>query len=491
MIKKALMALAALAIGALAILGARMAMYPAGPAFSAAADLAAAPDVDIDRASQSLSRAVQIPTISRTAGVVEDPDAFAALRLHLAQTYPRVHAAMTREIVVGHSLLFTLAGSDPSLPPMVFLAHQDVVPIEEGSEDQWPHPPFSGAIADGFVWGRGAMDDKGSLIALMEAMEALLAQGFAPRRTVMFAFGHDEEVLGAGAEAMAGLLKERGQRAWFVLDEGSAILEDFPLTGAPVALIGIAEKGYMTVRVTATGEGGHSSMPPADTAAERLSRAILAIRDRPFPGGAREAPVAGMLQALYPELGFAPRLAIANQWALGGVLNDQISATPGGNALMRTTIAPTVIGGGTKENVLPQEMYALINLRLHPRDTPEAALAYLQQSVAGIEGVSLAFEGQPNPASPVSSAVGDAYALLHAAATAHAPPGAPVAPMLVLGATDARHFADVAENVYRYFPMLERQEDLSRIHGNGERLSLANLERMIRFYGQVIATGAR
>ncbi len=489
MVKWLVGGIVALLVGVAALMGVRMATFPAGAAFSVAVDLAPAPSVDTARAAQSLSRAIQIPTISLEPGVVSDADAFAALRLHLAQTYPRVHAAMTREIVAGQSLMFALAGSDPALAPMVFLAHQDVVPVEAGSEDQWAHPPFSGAIADDAVWGRGSMDDKGSLIALMEAMEALLAQGFAPRRSVIFAFGHDEEVMGAGAVAMAALLQQRGVRAWFVLDEGSATVEDFPLTGSPVALIGIAEKGYMTVRVTAAGEGGHSSMPPADTAAERLSRAILAIRARPFPGGAQQAPVSDMLRALYPALGLAPRLAIANQWALGGALNDQVSATAAGNALMRTTIAPTVLGGGTKENVLPQEVYAIVNLRLHPRDAPEAALSYLQASVAGIEGVTIAFEGDPTAASPVSSVTADSYALLHAAVGAHAPAGAPIAPMLVLGATDARHYANVAENVYRYFPMMERQADLSRIHGNGERLSLVNLERMIGFYAQVIATG--
>jgi carboxypeptidase PM20D1 len=480
----------ALCVGVAAVLGVRMLTFGGSPAAQVASvTLAAAPAFDTARAAASLSRAIQIPTVSLTPGVVSDPDAFAALHLHLAQTYPRVHAAMTREIIAGQSLLFTLQGSDPQLAPMVFLAHQDVVPVEEGTQDQWPHPPFSGAIADDAVWGRGAMDDKGSLIALMEAMEGLLAQGFAPRRTVIFAFGHDEEVMGSGAVAMAAVLAQRGVRAWFVLDEGSATVADFPLTGQPAALIGLAEKGYMTVRVTAVGQGGHSSMPPQSTAAERLAQAILAIRGRPFPSAVQQAPVGDMLTAMYPHLGFAPRLAIANQWAFGSVLDGQISATPAGNALARTTIAPTVIGGGTKENVLAQEMFALVNLRLHPRDTPEAALAHLQQSVAGIEGVTLTVEGTPNAASPVSSSTSDSYALLAAAAGAASPAGAPVAPMLVLGATDARHYADVAENVYRYFPMMEQQADLARIHGTGERLSIANLGRMIGFYAQVIATG--
>jgi carboxypeptidase PM20D1 len=483
-------AVAALVVGVGGVMAVRTATFEAAPAAAGGVVLPDAPTVDIDVAAQRLSAAIQIQTISRTPGIVEDPAAFDALHLLLAQSYPRVHASMTRETVAGHSLVYTLQGSDISLAPMVLLAHQDVVPIEPGTEQDWEQSPFSGAIVDGYVWGRGAMDDKGSMIAILEAMEALLAQGFTPQRTVIFAFGHDEEVQGAGAVAIAAQMQARGQRAWFVLDEGMAVVEDFPLTDGPAALIGIAEKGYMSVRVTARADGGHSSLPQDDTALDRLSRAILAIRARPFAGGAADGPAAELLRAVYPALGLLERVAIANQWALGGVLNDQLSATPAGAALARTTIAPTIIAGGTKENVLPQEAHAIINLRLHPRDTPESALEHLRASVAGIEGVTIEPEGRPNPASPVSAIDGEAFRLIAAAAAASSPDEAVVAPMLVLGATDSRHFAAVAENTYRFFPMWSRQEDLSRIHGTGERLSIDNLQRMIAFYAQLIAAGA-
>lgn len=232
-------------------------------------------------------------------------------------------------------------------------------------------------------------------------------------------------------------------------------------------------------------------MPPHDSAAERLSRAILAIRARPFPAHLGDGPAAQLLDALAPNLPFATRAAIANRWAFGPLIESQIAQVPQSDALLRTTIAPTVIGGGTKENVLPQQMYALVNLRLHPRDTTESALAYLRQSVADIEGVTIEFEGEPNNPSPVSATDSDSYALLAAAARAAAPQGAPVAPMLVLGATDSRHYAGVAENVYRFAPMVAAQSELGRIHGTGERMSVENMGRLTRFYAQLMATGAR
>jgi len=454
-------------------------------------DLASAPDVNVDLAASHLGEAVRFQTISRTEGVVEDPESFLAFHAFLQAAYPRVHAALQREIVADYSLLYTLPGSDPSLPPILLLAHQDVVPVEAGTEKDWEAPPFLGEIRDGHVYGRGATDDKGYLIAVMEAIETLLALGFEPKRTVMLGFGHDEEVLGSGAKAIAQLLKERNLRPWFVIDEGMGVELDFPLTGKPAVLIGIAEKGYMTVRVTARAEGGHSSMPPRETAAERLARAILAIRANPFPGDLEEGPAGMLLHAIAPHLGFAQRAVIANRWAFGPLLRSRMGSTPAGDALLRTTIAPTGLSGGTKENVLPQEVHALVNLRLHPRDSSASALEHLRRSVSGIQGVSLDIQGTPNEPSPLSSTTSDSYVLLAAAARAHAPEGAPVLPMLVLGGTDSRSFSAVAENIYRFAPEWGLQSEYKRIHGTGERMSLENLGRMTRFFAQLVATGAR
>jgi len=490
-VKRGFLALLVVLAMFIAIVVIRTALIRPPASAAAPVNLAPAPEINVDIAAAHLGEAVRIRTISRTDGVVEDPAAFLALHAFLQAAYPQVHAVMQREVVADYSLLYTLPGSDPSLPPILLLAHQDVVPVEAGTEDDWEAPPFAGEVRDGYIYGRGATDDKGMLVAVMEAMETLLASGFQPRRSVMLAFGHDEEVLGSGAKAIAQLLKERNIRPWFVIDEGMAVLLDNPLTGKPAALIGIAEKGYMTVRVTARSEGGHSSMPPPETAAERLSRAILAIRANPFPGHLDDGPIAEMLEALAPHLGFIQRAVISNRWAFGPLLRSRMASTPAGDALLRTTIAPTELSGGTKENILPQEVYALVNLRLNPRDSVETALEHLRRSVAGIEGISLEIHGRPTEPSPVSSTSSDSYALLAAAAKAHAPEGAPVTPMLVLGGTDSRYYASISENVYRFTPEWIPQSEFSRVHGTGERMSLENLGRMVRFFAQLVDTGTR
>jgi len=490
-VKRGFLALLAVLVLFAGIVVVRTALVRPAAGAAAPANLAPAPEINVDLATTHLCEAIRIQTISRTRGVVEDPEAFLAFHAFLQAAYPRVHAALQREVVADYSLLYTLPGSDPSLPPVLLLAHQDVVPVEAGTEKVWEAPPFAGEVRDGWIYGRGASDEKGSLVAIMEAMETLLGRGFRPRRTVMLAFGYDEEVLGDGAKAVAELLKERNVRPWFVLDEGMVVVLDYPLTGKPAALIGIAEKGYLTVRVTARAEGGHSSTPPRETAAENLSRAILAIRAHPFAAGLDEGPAAEMLDALAPHLGFAERAAIVNRWAFGPMLRSRMGSTPAGDALLRTTIAPTVVEGGTKENVLPQEARALVNLRLHPRDSVEGAMEHLRNSVAGIAGVSLETLGKPYEPSPVSSTTSDSYALLAAAARAHSPEGAPVVPMLVLGYTDSRQFVPVAENVYRFRPQWIPQSELGRVHGTGERLSVDNLARLVRFFAQLVETGAR
>jgi len=490
-LKRGFLVVLVLAMLFVGIVGIRTVLVRPGAGVTAPVDLAPAPEINVDLAAARLGEAIRIQTISRTEGVVENPEAFLAFHAFLQTAYPRIHAALRREVVADYSLFFTLPGSDPALPPILLLAHQDVVPVEAGTEKDWEAPPFAGEIRDEYVYGRGANDDKGSLVAIMEAMETLLERGFQPRRTVMLAFGHDEEVLGGGAKAVVQLLKERNVRPWFVIDEGMGVDLDNALTGKPVALIGIAEKGYLTVQVKARAEGGHSSMPPRETAAERLSRAILAIRANPFPGHLDKGPIAEFLDAFAPHLGFVMRAAIANRWAFGPLLRSRMGSTPAGNALLRTTIAPTELRGGTKENILPQEVQALVNLRLHPGDSVESALEHLRRSVSGIEGINIEIRGTPAEPSPVSSTTSDSYALLAAAARAHAPEGAPVLPMLVLGGTDSRYFGPVAENVYRFAPDWGLQSEYRRIHGTGERLSVENLGRMVRFFAQLVATGAR
>ncbi|HEU4968914.1 M20/M25/M40 family metallo-hydrolase, partial [Sphingomonas sp.] len=299
------------------------------------------PPPPVDQAAvQHLAQAIRIPTISTEAGPAPDAvlDAFAA---HLAASYPRVHAALKKEVAAGHSLLFTWLGTDPNAPALLLAAHQDVVPIEGSSEAKWTHKPFAGVIADGFVWGRGTIDDKMSLIAILEAAERLLARGYRPRQTIYLAFGHDEERGGSGARAMAALLKARGARIALALDEGYAVL-DGVLAGVnrPVAVVGMAEKGYVSVELTASGAGGHSSMPTPDNAAVRIARAVERLADDPFP--ARVQGLTGdMLTTLAPYMDQPLKAVIANRWLTEPLIRRQLVANPRTAAAVRTTTAPT------------------------------------------------------------------------------------------------------------------------------------------------------
>jgi carboxypeptidase PM20D1 len=452
-----------------------------------AVKVAPAISVDVPAAAQHLSQAVQIQTVSHQDRAEDQPAEWTRLHDFLAATYPAAHAAMTREIVANNTLVYTWKGSDPALAPIVLMAHQDVVPVTPGTEADWTHPPFSGAIAEGAVWGRGSIDDKGSLITLFEGVEALAKQGFRPRRTVMIVSGEDEEVRGAGARAAAALLQSRGIKAQFVVDEGLAVIADNPVTNGRLAMIGTAEKGYATLLVTAKAEGGHSSAPPADGGGVvALSRAVTAIDDHGFPMNFR-GPGADMLRTLAPKAPFPVRMAVANTWLFKPLLIKQISASPAGAALLHTTIAPTMLKGSPKENVLPQDAMAWINYRIAPGDTSAGVMARAKGAVGPLP-VVLSWVAKPEEPSPVSSTGSDGWKVL--AAVAGKVTGAPVAPSLVTAGTDSRYMQGVATDVYRFQPMDFSIRDTGMIHGTNEHLTLKNLEQSVQFYARLIATAA-
>jgi carboxypeptidase PM20D1 len=453
-----------------------------------------APDLDaFDLTGEDLagllSRAIQFRTVSLAGTSADDPTQFAAFQSWLAEISPAFHAAATREVVGTHNLLYTWAGSDAALAPIILLAHQDVVPVPEDTRAAWKADPFGGEMRDGHVWGRGALDDKASLVALLEAADLLARAGRSPKRTIILALGYDEELGGDGAAAMAALLKSRGVRAWFALDEGMVVVREHPLTGQPAALIGVAEKGYGTLRVRATGGPGHSSMPPRETAVSMLARAVLAIDAMPIERRIQGGPGEGMMRALAPQMETLTRTAVANEWFFGALLQARLADNNAAQALIGTTVAPTVVAGGVRENVLPGEALAHINLRIHPRDTPDDLLIRARAAVANLEGVSVEWADPPIAPSPVSRADADSYALIASLSRALLP-AVPVAPGLVLGATDARHYVEVAENVYRFQAVLLGPDDWETVHGVNERISIENLERLTRFYAGLMEQGA-
>ncbi len=484
--KVALGAVAVLAVLVTVVLARTFTYRPATAVDVTAVRLAEAPPIDQARAGQRLSEAIRFKTISHQDAAENDLAEWDRLHAWLASTYPAAHAAMTREIIGGKTLFYTWQGSDPALRPIVLMAHQDVVPVTAGTEGDWKHPPFDGIIAEDAVWGRGSIDDKGSLVAIFEGVEALVASGFKPRRTVIIVSGHDEEVGGTGAQAAAALMKSRGLKAEFVLDEGMAVVADNPVTGSPAAVIGVAEKGYATLKVVARAPGGHSSAPPAETGVQVLASAITAITGSPFPLKF-DGPGADMVRGLAPQGSFLTRMAVANQWLFGPLLKKQMASTPAGAATLHTTIAPTMLKGSPKENVLPQDATAWINYRIAPGQTHEDVMARAKAAVKGLD-VELSWERTPNNPSPVSSTSSESWRLLSALASEGG--SIPVVPGLVTAGTDSRYLVPVADNVYRFQPIRASMREFTMIHGTNEHMTLPNLARMTVFYARLIASAA-
>lgn len=435
--------------------------------------------VDGGAAIERFAGAIRIQTISEPEQPVNQ-QAMAAFRDYLQTSFPRVHAAMQREVVGHGALLFTWKGSDPSLAPVLLMGHMDVVPVEPGTEKHWTYPPYAGQIADGYVWGRGSMDDKVAVLALMEAAEALLAQGFTPKRTILFAFGDDEENDGNGAKSIVALLQGRNVHPEFVMDEGGSVQKGVEYgLHQPVAMVGIAEKGIVSAELTSHSTGGHSSVPPKASAIGILSAAVLRLEKHQLP--ARLTPVTEeMFESMAPYMPFGRRMIMGNLWLFRPLLLWQMSQKPGTNAMIRTTTALTMFNGGVKDNVLPNKATAVVNYRILPGDTVASVMAHTQR-VAGRPAIRVSeYASSANDPSIVSPTNGPGYAML--TQTIHTFfPHAAVAPYLVLGATDSRTYYAITPNVYRFFPAVREQDDHLRVHGTDERMGTVQYLQAIQF----------
>lgn len=437
--------------------------------------------------AEGLAQALRIRTVSQAQDAPIDDAAFAAFHALLAERFPRTHAQLTVERIGPWSLLLHWeGGAGDAGKPALLAAHMDVVPVEPGTESHWTHRAFDGVIADGYVWGRGALDDKSSLIAQLEAVEWLLARGYTPARSLYFAYGHDEEIGGRdGALRIAETLKARGVRLAFTLDEGSAITHGVvPGIERPVAAIMVGEKGYASFRLTARAQGGHSSMPPADSAVTRLARALGRLAARP-PRPHLTAPVEDMLERLAPQLPFGARLAIANRELLSPLLLRELARSPVTRALTRTTQAFTVINAGIKDNVIPTEAYALVNYRLLPGTSVADIESHLRRTIAD-DAIELAVEeGFGNDAPPPSDPDAPEFALI-ARTVNEVFPQALVSSGIIMATTDNRHYVDLRDQGYYFAPFVYSVDDGARIHGTDERIGIAAYADMVRFYVRLL-----
>ena len=440
------------------------------------------PDLDSAGAAERLSRAVQCRTVNYADHSLTDFGEFDKLHALIRDSYPHVMAAGTFEVIGHHSLLITLPGSDPALRPCLFMSHQDVVPVVEGTEDDWTHPAFSGAIAGGYIWGRGTLDIKNQVFGCLEAAEYLLSHGKTFARTVYLSFGDDEETLNLGARALAETLQGRGVTLEFVLDEGGGKIENGAPYGAPdtyLSPVDLMEKGYADLELSVKSRGGHSSRPFGGTSLGHLSQAIARIVENPFP--VKLTPVmAGAFRALAPYITEEPLKSLAedvegNAGAIAAICAQRRELFP----FVTTTIAPTVIRGSSAAcNVMPQDMSAVVNFRIAEGETVEELLAHVRAAI-GDETVSLRFL-QANDPSATARTDGYGYAKLTEAMGRYFRDVVFV-PSLTAGATDAHHYEIICDTCLRCSPFMAPPEDVARgVHGTDERISLRSYAQGIR-----------
>lgn len=436
--------------------------------------------------AERLSQSIQFKTISFQSPELKDQSQFTAFIDWVHSSYPLVHSSL-EYVQLNDTMLYRWPGSDPSLKPILVTGHYDVVPVIPGSENQWQQPPFSGAIVDGVIWGRGALDDKSGVLGILEAATYLLEAGHQPVRTVYLSFGHDEEIGGReGAAAVAAYLADQEVQLAWSLDEGSFIFDGL-IAGVDslVAAINVAEKGSVTLDIIAAAEGGHSSMPPKTSAITDLARAITRLEENPVPGGL-EGLAADMFDRISRHMPFVPRVFFANQWLFGGLIEEQLSEAPTTNAMLRTTTAPTMLSGSVKTNVLPIEAVATVNFRIHPRDSVESVENYVTDLVAS-DSISVHSHGGGNP-SEVSDWKAPGYAVI-AQSMREIHGDIPVAPGLMIAASDSRHYGKVADNAYRFNPIRLTPELLTGFHGTNEKISVADYAQGVRGYIRIIAHG--
>ncbi len=443
--------------------------------------------VDEQAVAQRLAAAVRFKTISREGADAAPDTELPALIAFLRSSYPLVFEKLQQQEFPGMGLLLRWPGRDDQAAPVLLAAHLDVVPVEAGTEATWQHAPFSGDIAEGYIWGRGTLDDKGIALPMLEAAEAMLAAGWQPRHTLYLAFGGDEEIGGEhGARLIAEHLRQQGVKLDYVLDEGLAITDGF-IAGLkkPAALIGIAQKGYATFTISARGPGGHSSVPEERNPLVMVSRAVARIADAP-PRLQLTSPVRQMLGGIAPQMPPVLRVALTNLWLSETLVKSQFKAKPATRAMLETVVSPTVFRSGEKDNIIPQQASAEINVRILPGDSVEQVRQRLN-ALAADPRVSITL----NPGSTEPTAVSDSGSTGYRglAGAIHAVyPDVVIAPGLVLALTDSRHYADIAANVYRFGPLRLKPEDLARIHGSNERVAVKDYADSVRFFATLMAT---
>ncbi len=480
-------------LGVAALAGVGVSMVRAATTYKADtvvnADNGAEEKVDVDRFIKNLSDAIKIPTIANRDESLVDWAPFDEFHALLEKAYPLMHKNLDKQVISTRSLLYHWKSEHPEKEPIALLSHQDVVPVTPGTEDDWKYPAFSGEVAEGFLWGRGAIDMKNHLIAVCEAVETLLEEGYVPERDVYLCFGHNEEVMAegeiCGADCMMRWFKEKGIKLDSVLDEGGAILEakvDKVIDGH-LAGVGIAEKGHVDFEISVNAKGGHSSQPPKHSALGELSRIVCKLENNQF-----KAELTPQLYSLFNEIGknttYPVRCVMSNLPVLKPLITRICSEIPPVASMMRTTTAVTMANGSPAPNVLPQKATVNVNFRIMPGQTIEDVEAHIRKYAGPKAEIKLVSGKNPSKISPTDSRAFNAIREI----CKEMDPKAIVAPYLVMGGTDARQYEDVCDNIYRYSPFLMNTGLLLTTHGTNERIPVSSLKDGVVFFKKYIKT---
>ncbi len=437
------------------------------------------PDPERERlCAQKLSRMVQVDTVS----VPDQPqrDKFLAFHRELEALFPLVHQRLEKTEIDG-SLLYHWKGRS-SDKPVVLMSHQDVVP----AEGEWSHPPFSGEISEGKVWGRGASDTKCSVMAFLQAAEELLSEGFTPPQDVWLSSSCTEEWGGDGCPKLVSHLKALGVRPWIVIDEGGGIITD-PIGGihGNFAMIGVLEKGTGNVRFTARSGGGHASAPPKNTPLACLAAFVHDVETHRVFRRRMPKAVAGMFASLAPYASFPLKWIFGNLWLFRPLLLQVLPAiSPTAGAMIRTTIAFTMASGSDACNVLPQEASVSANMRFMPHQPMQESLELIRKR-ARKHGVEMEVLRASDCCRPVSLE-GEPFRYLCRAVESTFP-GCPYSPYVMTGATDARFYQEICDHVFRFAPVIYGPEQMKGMHGLNENIETACLPGAVDFYRYVIS----
>ncbi|XP_058131080.1 N-fatty-acyl-amino acid synthase/hydrolase PM20D1 [Dasypus novemcinctus] len=434
---------------------------------------------------EALQGAIQIPTVSFSAEE-SNTTALAEFGEYIQKVFPTVFntSFIQHEVVGEYSYLFTVQGSDPTLQPYMLMAHFDVVPPGEG----WEVPPFSGLERDGFIYGRGTLDNKNSVMAILQALKLLLIRNYIPRRSFFIVLGHDEEITGKnGAQKISALLQARGVQLAFIVDECGFILDGFiPNLEKPFAQISVSEKGGINLMMEVNMTPGHSSAPPEETSIGILAAAVSRLEQTPMPNMFGEGPLKITLEHLANEFPFPINIVLGNLWLFQPLISRLMERNYIMNALVRTTTALTMFNAGVKVNVIPQQAQATVNFRIHPAQTVQEVLELIKNIVADDRvqyHVLNAFD--PLPISPSDDqALG--YQLLRRTIQSVFPEINIVVPGICIANTDSRHFVNLSAGIYQFNPVYLQPQSFSSIHGINEKISVQAYETQVKFIFEFI-----